>query len=108
YCCSSCRVADPFSSLSTFSSSFFRAPVFHSIDDCEHTLLYLPDNGIAPQKTAISGSSQQNLPGICSSVWSLSLCTLTVVLDMFMILESFAFMSNAALAHEHPFHFTTL
>jgi hypothetical protein len=47
YCCSSYRVADPFSSLGTFSSSFIRGPVFHPIDDCEHPLLYLPDIGIA-------------------------------------------------------------
>jgi hypothetical protein len=42
YCCSTYRVADPFSSLGTFSSSFIRGPVFHPIDDCEHPLLYLP------------------------------------------------------------------
>ena len=40
YRCSSYRVADPFSSLGTFSSSFIRGPVFHLIDDCEHPLLY--------------------------------------------------------------------
>jgi hypothetical protein len=43
--------------------------VFHSIDDCEHPLLYLPGTGIASQETAISGSCQQNLAGICNSVW---------------------------------------
>ena len=69
YCCSSYRVADPFSSLGTFSSSFIRGPVFHSIDDCEHPLLYLPGTGIASQERAISGSCQQNLSGICNSVW---------------------------------------
>ena len=42
YYCSSYRVADPFSSLGTFSSSFIGGPVFHQIDDCEHPLLYLP------------------------------------------------------------------
>ena len=42
--------------------------MFHLIDDCEHPLLYLPDIGIASQKTAISGSFQQNLAGICNSV----------------------------------------
>jgi hypothetical protein len=68
YCCSSYRVADPFSSLSTFSSSFIGGPVFHLIDDCEHQLLYLPGTGMASQKTAISGSCQQNLSGICNSV----------------------------------------
>jgi hypothetical protein len=47
YCCSTYRVADPFSSLGTFSSSSFRGPVFHPIDDCEHPLLYLPGTGIA-------------------------------------------------------------
>jgi hypothetical protein len=41
YCCSSYRVADPFSSLGTFSSSFIRGPVIHPIADCEHPLLYL-------------------------------------------------------------------
>jgi hypothetical protein len=56
-------VADPFSSLGTFSSSFFRGPGFHPIDDCEHKLLYLPGTGIASQETAILGSCQQNLVG---------------------------------------------
>jgi hypothetical protein len=69
YCCSSYRVTDLFSSLGTFSSSFIRGPVFHPIDDCEHTLLYLPGTSIASQETAISGSCQQNLAGICNSVW---------------------------------------
>jgi hypothetical protein len=69
YCCSSYNAADPFSSLGTFSSSFTGDPVFHPIDDCEHPLLYLPGTGIASQETAISGSCQQNLVGICNSVW---------------------------------------
>jgi hypothetical protein len=69
YCCSSYRVADPFSSLGAFSSSFIGGPVFHPIDDCEHPLLYLPGIGIASQETTISGSFQQNLAGICNSVW---------------------------------------
>ena len=43
--------------------------MFHPIDDCEHPLLYLPGPGIASQETAISGSCQQNLAGICNSVW---------------------------------------
>ena len=68
YCCSTYRVADPFSSLGTFSSSSIGGPVFHPIDDCEHPLLYLPGTGIASQETAISGSFQQNLAGICNSV----------------------------------------
>jgi hypothetical protein len=42
--------------------------VFHPIDDCEHPLLYLPGTGIASHETAISGSLQQNLAGICNSV----------------------------------------
>ena len=69
YCCSSYRVVDPFSSLGTFSSSFIRGPVFYPIDDCEHSVLYLPGTGIASQEIAISGSCQQNLAGICNSVW---------------------------------------
>jgi putative effector of murein hydrolase LrgA (UPF0299 family) len=43
--------------------------VFYPIDDCEHPLLYLPGTGIASYETAISGSLQQNLAGICNSVW---------------------------------------
>jgi hypothetical protein len=61
YCCSTYRVADPFSSLGTFSSSFIGDPVFHPIDDCEHPLLYLPGTSIAWQETAISGSCHQFL-----------------------------------------------
>jgi hypothetical protein len=69
YCCSTYRIAGPFSSLGTFSSSSTGDPVFHPIDDCEHPLVYLPGTGIASQETAISGSFQQNLAGICYSVW---------------------------------------
>ena len=61
YCCSSYRVADHFSSLGTFSSSFIRGSVFHPIDNCEHPLLYLPDIGIDSQEKALSGSFQQIL-----------------------------------------------
>ena len=69
YCCSTYRVADPFSSLSTFSSSSIGGPVFHPIDDHEHPLLYLPGTGIVSRERAISGSCQQNLSSICNSVW---------------------------------------
>jgi hypothetical protein len=69
YCCSSYRVTDHFGSMGTFSSSSIGGPVFHTIDDCEHPLLYLPCTGIGSQDTAISGSCQQNLDGICNSVW---------------------------------------
>jgi hypothetical protein len=67
YCCTTYRVADPFSSLGAFSSFSIGYPVFHLIDDCEHTLLYLPDTCIASYQTAIAGSLQQNLSGICNS-----------------------------------------
>jgi hypothetical protein len=63
----------PFSSLGTFSSSSIGGPVFHPINDCEHPLLYLPGTGKASQETAISGSLQQNLAGVCNSVWVWSL-----------------------------------
>ena len=43
--------------------------MFHPIDDCEHPLLYLPGTGIVSYETAITGSLQQNLAGICTSVW---------------------------------------
>ena len=43
--------------------------VFHLIDDCEHPLLYLPGTGIASQERAISECCQQNLSGICNTIW---------------------------------------
>jgi hypothetical protein len=43
--------------------------VFHPIDDCEHPLLYLPGTGKASQEIALSGSFQENLAGICNSVY---------------------------------------
>jgi hypothetical protein len=52
-----------------FSSSFIGNPVLLPMDDYEHQLLYLPGTGRAPQETAISGSCQQALVGICHSVW---------------------------------------
>jgi hypothetical protein len=61
YCCSTYRVADPFSSLGTFSSSSIEGPVFHPIDDCEHPLLYLPGTGIASQETSISTNNSNSL-----------------------------------------------
>jgi hypothetical protein len=70
--CSTYSVADPFSSLGTFSRSSIRGQVFHPIDDCKHLLLYLPGTGIASQETAISGSFQQHLAVsscICSRRW---------------------------------------
>jgi hypothetical protein len=36
YCCSNYRVADPFSSLGSFSNSSIGGPVFHPIADSEH------------------------------------------------------------------------
>jgi hypothetical protein len=50
YCCFTYRVADPFSSLVTFSSSSIGDPVFHPIADCEHPLLYLPGTVITETK----------------------------------------------------------
>ena len=38
YCCSSYKVAEPFSFLGTFSSSSIGGLVFHLICDCEHLL----------------------------------------------------------------------
>jgi hypothetical protein len=69
YCCSAYRIAGTFSSLGTFSSYSIGGPVFHPIDYCEHPFLDLPGTGIASHKTAISGSFQQNLAGICNRVW---------------------------------------
>jgi hypothetical protein len=62
YYCSTYRVADPFSSLGTFSSSSIGGPVTHPIVDCEHPLLcLLGPAGIASQETAILGSFQKIL-----------------------------------------------
>jgi hypothetical protein len=67
--CSTYRVADPFSSWGAFYSSSIGGPVFYLIEDCEHPLQYLPGTGRDSYKTAITGSLQQNLAGICNSVW---------------------------------------
>jgi hypothetical protein len=73
YCCSTYRVADPFSSLGTFSSSSTGDPVIHPIADCEHPLMCLLGPGIVSQETAISGSFQQKLASVYNgvSVWKL-------------------------------------
>jgi hypothetical protein len=71
--CSTYRIADPFSSLGTFSSSSIGGPVIHSIADYEHPLMYLLGPSIVSQETAVSGSFQQNLASVCNgvSVWRL-------------------------------------
>jgi hypothetical protein len=48
------RVADPFSSLGTFSSSSIGGRVTHPIADCEHPLLCLLGPGIVSQETPSS------------------------------------------------------
>jgi hypothetical protein len=97
YCCSTYRVAVPFSSLGAFSSSSIGGPVVHSIADCEHPLLCLLGPGIVSQETAISGSFQQNLAIVCNgvSIWKLIMFFLTtgitdvcLQLDLFSNLES--------------------
>jgi hypothetical protein len=66
-------VADPFSSLGTFSSSSIGGPIIHPIADCEHPLLCLLGPSIVSQETVISGSFQQDLASVCNgvSVWKL-------------------------------------
>jgi hypothetical protein len=73
YCCSTYRVADPFSSLGTFSRSSIGGRVTHPIADCEHLLLCLLGPGIVSQERAISASFQQNLASVCNgvSIWKL-------------------------------------
>jgi hypothetical protein len=62
YCCSTYRVADPFSSLRTFSSSSIGSPVIHPIADCEHPLLCLLGPGIASKPTVThTGLMQHSL-----------------------------------------------
>jgi hypothetical protein len=71
YCCSTYRVADPFSSLGTYSS--IAGPVIHPIAYCEHPLLGLLGPSIISQDTALSWSFQQNIARVCNgvSVWKL-------------------------------------
>jgi hypothetical protein len=71
--CSTYRVADPFSSLGTFSRSSIGGRVTHPIADCDHPLLCLLGPSIVSQERAISGSFQRNLASVCNgvSVWKL-------------------------------------
>ena len=62
-------VANPFSSFSPFSNSSIEDLVLSPMVACEHLPLYLPGSGRATQETAISGSCQQAILGICNSVW---------------------------------------
>ena len=73
YCCSTYRVAVPFSSLGNISSSCIGGCVTHPIADCDHPLLCLLGPGIVSQETATSGSFQQNFASVCNgvSVWKL-------------------------------------
>jgi hypothetical protein len=59
----------PLHLLGELSSSFIGDLVLCPMDNCEHPLLYLPGTDKGPQETAISGSCQQALVGICHSVW---------------------------------------
>jgi hypothetical protein len=69
YCCSSYRVANPFSSFSPFSNSSIGDRLLSPMVGCEHMPLYLSGSGKASQETAISGSCQQALLGIHNSIW---------------------------------------
>jgi hypothetical protein len=71
YCWSSYRVADPFISLGTFSSSFIRGPVFHPIDD--------PDTITYASKIFLTGSWYSCLLWGYVSAWQIQKWTLTEV-----------------------------
>jgi hypothetical protein len=58
----------PLSSFSPFSNSFIGDPVLSPMVGCKHPPLYLSGSGRASPETAISGSCQQALVGICNSV----------------------------------------
>jgi hypothetical protein len=51
-----------------FSNSSIRDPMLSPMVGCEHYLLYFPNSERASQDTAILGSYQLALLGICSSV----------------------------------------
>ena len=59
YCFYSYGIANPFSSLGTYPSSFTGDLVIPSMDSCEHPLLYLSGTGRVSQETAISESCWQ-------------------------------------------------
>ena len=68
YCCSTYRVADPFSSLGTFSSSSIGGPVIHPIADCEDPLMCLLSPGLVSQETSISGVYSIRIPKIILAI----------------------------------------
>jgi hypothetical protein len=72
YCCSTYRVAVPFSSLGNFSSSSIRGRVTHPIADCDHPLLCLLGPGIVSQETATSGSDFSEILQLagCTTIWT--------------------------------------
>jgi hypothetical protein len=96
YCCSTYRVAVPFSSLGAFSNSSIGGPVVHSIADCEHPLLCLLGPGILSQETAISGSFQQNLASnLCLFIGELSSLMLRNIQEKWLLLpDIFAVISG--------------
>ena len=63
-----------FNSFSLFSNSSNEDPVISPMVGYEYPLLYMSGSGRASQETAISGSCQQVLLGIHSSVWVWCLC----------------------------------
>jgi hypothetical protein len=63
YCCSTYRIAGPFSSLGTFSSSSIGGPVVHPIADREHPLLCLLGSGILSQEQLYLGPFSKILVG---------------------------------------------
>jgi hypothetical protein len=73
YCCSTYRVADPFSSLGIFSSSSIGGPVIHPIADCEHPLMCLLGPSIFYILTLDCfpslSSLLSNLPGKDPATW---------------------------------------
>jgi hypothetical protein len=71
HCCSTHRVAVPFSSLGNFSSSSIGGRVTHPIADCEHPLLCLLGPGIVSQETATNPilNHHEGDGGACLSSW---------------------------------------
>jgi hypothetical protein len=69
YCCSSYGVANPLSSFIFSPNSSIGVLVLSSMISCKHRHLYWSGSGRASQETAISGSCQQEILGIISSVW---------------------------------------
>jgi hypothetical protein len=101
YCCSTYRVADPPSFLSTFTSSSIGGPVIHPIAGWEHPLLCLPGPSIVSQETARPVLSHGKGKPVCSFcslqlLFPLSLSILDIALNFLFMLPIISRLLHSA------------